>query len=149
MIHAMETDLIHPLTDGEIAVHNLASARNGAWSRFWRDPLRPGIAEQIVEQEQLTLQFLGDPGALDRLDELVNHLDRADAESPRTALVHAQVASSAHRFADARNYLTKIADHREFSAVAEQLSLASIRPARLSLKLYWMPDCEWPQRRDV
>ncbi len=109
MIEAPEIDLVYPLTDGDIAVNNLESARQRSWSRFWREPSRPGIAEYIVEQEQLTAQFLGDLSALDRLETLVNHLDRVDAESPRTALIHAQVASMAHRFADARGYLAKAA----------------------------------------
>jgi hypothetical protein len=51
-------------TDGDIAVINLSSATQGSWSRFWRDPHRPGIAELIVEQEQLAAQFQGDLGAI-------------------------------------------------------------------------------------
>src|ERR1700761_3177470 len=103
MMGAPHIALVIPLvTDGDIAINNLESSRQQSWSRFWRDPLRPGIAEYIVEQEQLTLQFVGDSGALDSLDSLVNHLDRVDPEAPRTALIHAQVASMAHRFAEAR-----------------------------------------------
>jgi len=74
MIESPEIDLAYSLTDGDIAVNNLESARQRSWSRFWRDPLRPGIAESIVEQEQLIAQFVGDMGALDRLDTLVQHL---------------------------------------------------------------------------
>lgn len=124
MIEATEIDLVYPLTDGEIAVNNLESARQSAWSRFWRDPLRPGIAEYIVEQEQLTAQFCGDLSVLDRLGPLVNHLDRMDVESPRTALIHAQVASIAHRFADARSYLAKAAMSPELCDSAYRLSLS-------------------------
>ncbi|MGA8656698.1 MAG: hypothetical protein WB586_11185, partial [Chthoniobacterales bacterium] len=91
MIEAPEVDLVSPVTDGNIAVNNLESARQHSWSRFWRDPLRSGIAEYIVEQEQLTARFVGDLSALDRLEALVKHLDRTDAESPRTALIQAQV----------------------------------------------------------
>ncbi len=109
MMDAPETELAYAVTDGEIAVNNLESSRQQSWSRFWRDPLRPGIAERVVEEEQCTLQFLGDPGALDRLGTLVNHLDRVDAESCRTALIHAQVASMGHRFAEAKSYLAKAA----------------------------------------
>ena len=58
------------VTDGDIAVLNLKSATRASWSRFWRDPHRPGVAELIVEQEQLAAQFLGDLGALDRLETL-------------------------------------------------------------------------------
>ena len=124
MIAATEIDQLYPLTDGEIAVNNLGSARQRAWSRFWRDPLRPGIAEYIVELEQLTAQFVGDSGALDRLGTLVNHLDRMDAEPPRTALIHAQVASMAHRFAEAKTYLEKVADSVEFADAANRLTLS-------------------------
>ena len=124
MIEAPEVDLVLPVTDGDIAVNNLESARQQSWSRFWRDPLRPGIAEYIVEQEQLTAQFVGDLSALDRLETLVKHLDRTDAESPRTALIHAQVASMAHRFADARSYLAKAAIGGESSDTANRLSLS-------------------------
>jgi tetratricopeptide (TPR) repeat protein len=124
MIDAPEIDLAYPLTDGQIAFNNLESARRQSWSRFWRDPLRPGIAEYIVEQEQLTLQFVGDPGALDRLGELVNHLDRVDEEAPRTALIHAQVASMAHRFAEARGCLEEVADCTVLSDAANRLSLS-------------------------
>ena len=124
MIEAPEINLVCPLTDGGIAVNNLESARQAAWSRFWLAPLRPGIAERIVEQEQLTLQFLGDPSALDRLESLVDHLDLADAGSPRTALIRAQVASMAHRFADARRDLAKAADGSGWSDAANRLSLS-------------------------
>lgn len=124
MIEAPEIDAVYALTDGDIAVNNLESARQRSWSRFWQAPLRPGIAECIVEQEQLTLQFLGDPNALHRLRALVNHLDRVDEESSRTALIHAQVASMAHRFGDARRYLTKAADCGVSSAAANRLSLS-------------------------
>jgi tetratricopeptide (TPR) repeat protein len=124
MIESPEIDLVYSLTDGAIAINNLESSRQQSWSRFWRDPLRPGIAEYIIEQEQLTLQFVGDPGALDRLDSLVNHLDRVDPEAPRTALIHAQVASMAHRFAEAKRHLDEIADWGELSDAANRLSIS-------------------------
>ena len=59
---------IVPATDGDIAIINLESARQQSWGRFWRAPERPGIAECIVEQEQLTVQFVGDLAAFDRLE---------------------------------------------------------------------------------
>ena len=46
------------VTDGEIAVNNLGSARRNAWSRFWREPHRLDIAEHIVELESFTAQLL-------------------------------------------------------------------------------------------
>jgi tetratricopeptide (TPR) repeat protein len=123
MIAAPEIDLVYSLTDGAIAANNLESARQRSWSQLWCDPLREGTAEYIVEQEQLTAQFIGDLAALDRLDSLVRHLDRVAAESPRSALIHAQVASMAHRFAEAKRYLDRIADCGELSDAANRLSL--------------------------
>lgn len=75
MIAEPDIDLHFPLaTAGDIAVINLESARRQSWSRFWQSPQREGIAEYIVEQEQMTLQFLSDASALDRLDDLVKQL---------------------------------------------------------------------------
>jgi len=124
MIEAREINLVCPLTDGGIAVNNLESARQRSWSRFWREPSRLGIAEYVVEQEQLTLQLLGDTNTLDRLEALVDYLDLAEAGSPRTALIQAQVTSMAHRFADARGYLAKAADGKGWSDAANRLSLS-------------------------
>ena len=124
MIDAPEIDLAYSITDGDIAVNNLESARRRAWSRFWRDPLHSGVAEYIIELEQFTAQFPGDLGALDRLGELVNQLDRVDPESPRTVLIRAQVASMAHRFDDAKQYLAEIGDWGELSDAANRLSLS-------------------------
>ena len=88
-------------TDGEIAVINLESARRRSWNRFSADPLREGVAETVLEHEQLTAQFVGDVQALDRLDALVVQLAQFESASARTALIQAQVASMMHRFADA------------------------------------------------
>jgi tetratricopeptide (TPR) repeat protein len=107
MIAAPAIDLVYSLTDGAIAVNNLESARQRSWSQFWRDPQRPGIAEYIVEQEQFTAQYVGDLSALERLDTLVEQLDGVGADEIRTALIHAQVASMGHRFAEARDYLAQ------------------------------------------
>ena len=76
-------------TDGEIAVINLESARRRSWHRFFADPLREGVAETVVEHEQLTAQFVGDVQALDRLETLVGHLAQIDAASARTVLIAA------------------------------------------------------------
>ncbi len=91
-------------TAGDIAAINLESARQRSWSRFWRTPELPGVAELIVEQEQLTAQFGGDLDAFDRLETLVQELGRVEPESARTALIAAQVACSLHRFAEAREF---------------------------------------------
>ena len=107
MIEAL-LEMDFPLaTAGAIAVNNLQSARLQSWSRFWQTPERPGIAESIVEQEQLAAQFLGDLDALDRLGTLVHQVARVDVESMRTALISARVASMTHRFADARRFLAQ------------------------------------------
>ena len=107
MIETADHDLCRPVTDGEIAVVNLDNARRRSWDRLARDPLGAGTAERVIEEEQMTLQFMGDVGALDRLEALGNYLGQLDAASARTALVQAQVASTAHRFADARRHLER------------------------------------------
>ena len=76
----LETDCL-PTTDGEIALINLESARRRSWSRFLADPQREGIAETIVEHEQLTAQFV-DVCALDRLQSLANSLTAAFRHPP-------------------------------------------------------------------
>ena len=92
-------------TDGDIAVVNLESARRRSWSKFIQDPRRHGIAEAIVENERLTAQLVGDISALDRLESLARQLSQINAESARTALIQAQVASMTHRFTEARRFL--------------------------------------------
>src|SRR4051794_27737466 len=94
-------------TDGEIAIINLKSARERAWSRFHQDPQRRGAAEIVLEHEQLAAQFAGDMSALARMELLAEQLDQLDGASARTMLVQAQVASAAHRFSDARHYLAQ------------------------------------------
>ncbi len=93
-------------TDGEIAAINLDSARRGAWARFARDPRAAGVAEAVVDLERLTAQFLGDLDALNRLDALASQFARVDG-SFRAALIDAEVASTTHRFDDARAHLAR------------------------------------------
>ena len=93
-----------PATNGEIAAINLESARRRAWARYTRDPRLPGVAEAIVYHENLAAQFLGDLDALDRLEAVASQSSRAD-ESFRSAFVQAEVASTVHRFAEARDHL--------------------------------------------
>src|SRR5262245_15467486 len=95
-------------TDGEIAAINLESARRRAWARFAQDPRLPGAAEAVVADEHLAAQFLGDLDALDRLGELASQFACVD-DSFRSALVQAEVASTVHRFADARDHLARAA----------------------------------------
>jgi len=102
-------ELDHPgpsATDGEIAAINLESARRGAWGRLAQDPRLPGVAEAVIDNERLAAQFLGDLDALDRLDALASQFARVD-HSSRAALVEAEVASTMHRFDDARGHLAR------------------------------------------
>ena len=125
MIETPDRDMDLPLaTAGDIAVNNLQSARRQSWSRFSQEPQRPGIAEYIVEQEQLAAQFLGDRGALDRLGALVDQLARVSPQSMRTALITAQVASMKHRFAEARSYLAQAEVRGAPPAAVHRLSLS-------------------------
>ncbi len=94
-------------TDGEIATINLESARQRSWARFYEDSTRDGVAEAVVEHEQLTLRFVGDVWALDRVEALASQLSQIDTAPARVALIQAQVASMAHRFSDARHYLSQ------------------------------------------
>jgi tetratricopeptide (TPR) repeat protein len=106
------TTLVEPdlprATDGEIAAINLESARRRAWARFAQDSRLPGAAEAIVYNENLAAQYLGDLDALDRLEALASQFARVD-DSFRSALVQAEVASTVHRFADARDHLARAA----------------------------------------
>src|SRR5215470_14511156 len=95
-------------TNGEIAAINLESARRRAWARFAQDPRLLGAAEAIVYYENLAAQFLGDLDALDRLEELASQFTRAD-DSFRSAFVQAEVASTVHRFSEARDHLARAA----------------------------------------
>ena len=110
-------------TAGDIAVINLESTRQHAWSRFWRAPERPGLAEYIVEQEGLALTFLGDCCALDRMGVLVEQLVRMDDGAVRTLLIQAQVASATHRFVDAERYLAQARPLGAPATKVERLSL--------------------------
>ena len=92
-------------TDGEIAAINLESARRRAWARFEQDP-RPDVAEALFDMERLRAQFLGDLDALGRLETLAVQFARVD-NSFRAALVQAEVASTVHRFDDARCHLAR------------------------------------------
>jgi hypothetical protein len=67
-----------------------------------------GVAEAVVDKERLAAQFLGDLDALDRLEALASQFACVD-HSCRAALVHAEVASTVHRFADARDHLARAA----------------------------------------
>ena len=104
-------DLVHhcpSATDGEIAAINLKSVCHAAWARFVKGPRAPGVADSVLHSERMSLQFLGDPLALDRLDVLAAQFAGVD-DSVRAVLVRAQVASIAHRFDEARGDLARAA----------------------------------------
>src|SRR5262249_1233602 len=111
------------VTDGEIAAINLDSARRAAWVRFGRDPHASGVAEALVDMERRPAQFLGDLDALDRLDALAAQFSRVD-DSFRAALIHAEVASTMHRFDDARGHLARAAQLDGPSEAIERQLLA-------------------------
>ena len=110
-------------TAGDIAAINLDSARQRSWNKFWAAPEQPQVAELIVEQEQLTAQFLGDLAAFDRLDVLVQEIARVAPESARTALIAAQVACATHRFAEAREYLARARERGAEREATDRLAL--------------------------
>ena len=110
-------------TAGDIAVINLKSARLQSWSRFWRTPEHPRIAETIVEHEQLTAQYVGELAALDRLETLANELARTDPEAAQTSLVAAQVACATHRFSDARVSLAQAVALGTQADITDRLAL--------------------------
>ena len=112
-----------PATAGDIAAINLESARRQSWFRFWRAPGQPGVAEIVVEHEQLTAQFVGDLAAFDRLETLVEAFARAEPESARAALIAGQVACATHRFAEARHALSRAAERGAPARDTKRLSL--------------------------
>jgi tetratricopeptide (TPR) repeat protein len=125
MIDPLLIEMTLPLaTAGEIAVINLESAREQSWGQFWHSPRRPGVAEYIVEQEQMTLQFLSDAAALDRLDALVERFARTDVDPMRIALIQAQVASTKHHFSEARAHLQKTEAREPLPPAASRLLLS-------------------------
>jgi tetratricopeptide (TPR) repeat protein len=121
MFELLEIDL--QTTDGEIAFINLESTRRRSWSRFYEDSARDGVAETVIENEQLTLQLVGDVFALDRVESLAAQFAQSDASSARVALVQTQVASMAHRFRDARHYLAQAESRGAPTADVDRLRL--------------------------
>jgi tetratricopeptide (TPR) repeat protein len=110
-------------TDGEIAIINLNSARLRSWSRFYQDAQHSGVAETVLEHEQLVAQFAGDLSALSRLETLAEQLAQLDASSVRTTLIQAQIASALHRFSDARHCLAQASLGGAPSAEVMRISL--------------------------
>ena len=133
MAPASAYDCSVPLaTNGEIAALNLESARRRAWTRFRQDPSAPGVAEATVDLERLKLQFLGDLDVLDRLEALAWQLTRAE-DSSRAALIRAEVASTAHRFSEARDNLARAAERGASDEDVERQMLAINQACGLEL----------------
>jgi tetratricopeptide (TPR) repeat protein len=121
---ALELDsAITPTTDGKIAIINLESARRRSWTRFFEHPARDGVAEAVVEHEQLALQFVGDVSALDRVELVATRLSQVDVASARLSLIQVQLASMAHRFCDARHYLAQAESSGAPTADVDRLRL--------------------------
>jgi tetratricopeptide (TPR) repeat protein len=121
-------------TAGDIAVLNHESSRRRSWGKFWNYPERPGIAEFIVEQEQLSLQFLADTAALERLESLSRRLAATAESYSRHSLVHAQVAATLHRFSEARAYLAQARDSEAAGLSIERLSLSIDQACGMNLE---------------
>ena len=73
-----------PTTDGEIRRHQSGERASAIVEPVLSDPLRHGIAEAVIEHEQLTAQFVGDMSALDRVEALTGQL--VEVEADRRAL---------------------------------------------------------------
>ncbi len=150
MNQALELEMeVSPATDGDIAVINLQSTREGAWSRFWRTPDRPGLAEFIIEQEGFALAFLGDCDALDRMALLAEQLVRMDDGAIRTVLIQAQVASATHRFADARRYLVQARLLGAPAATVDRLSLGIDQACGTHPEPCWQPGVGSPPKHGI
>lgn len=113
-----------PVTDGEIAVNNLESARRNAWSRLQREPQHLHIAEYLVVLESFAAQFLGDLPAVDRLAILPDCVDDRESDPARRALLRAQVLATLHRFAEARAHLADRKFEGDLHTAASRLSLS-------------------------
>lgn len=125
MIEIETVDTTHlSVTDGEIAVNNLESARRNAWDCFWRQPERLEVAEYILELENFAVQFLGDLSALDRLEVLVREVGNSQSEAAHTDLIRAQAACTLHHFTKARDYLAGCTFTGRLSLAAHHLSLS-------------------------
>ena len=94
-------------TDGEIAIHNHEGVLDRCWHVILQQPDRKGSLEQLIDEENKRIQFLGDLGALDRLKLLAAELLKSRPHDPQTYIVAAQVSSAAHLFAEARHYLSQ------------------------------------------
>jgi tetratricopeptide (TPR) repeat protein len=95
-----------PSTAGEIAIINHESSRERCWRVFRRWPDRPGVLDQILDEESRCAHFLSDATALDRLAALASEM-LASPPTPANYLIVAEAASMRHHFAEAHVYLNK------------------------------------------
>lgn len=96
-----------PATNGDIALINHRNILDRCWYLIQDQPNRHGPLEQLVDEENKRIQFLGDVDALGRLSTLSKSLLLSNPNSPRTFITSAQVLSSIHHFSDARAALEK------------------------------------------
>src|SRR4029453_2072977 len=82
----------------------------------------PGVVEAVVDMELLAAQYLGDLDALDRLEAIALQFARVD-DSSRAALIQSEVASTVHRFDDARGHLARAGVRGGASEVIERQML--------------------------
>lgn len=124
MSNSLDTQFVPAaVTDGNIALINLESARVQAWSRFRRVPTHASFAAIVADHELLAAQFCGDPCTLDRLESLVVECARASPDASETALVAAHVAGALHRFDEARAHLARASS---LGAVADGIARATL-----------------------
>ena len=112
-----------PVTSGDLAMHNLTSSLDAAWSAWRHWPERSGIAERIVSEEQLRGEFCGDTTVLDRLELLAESLTSSMASRAESHLLLAQIAAAGHRFVVAREHLSQ----------AEAAGVPDVDRARLAI----------------
>lgn len=106
-------------TDGYIAIHNHEGVLERCWHVILEQPSRKGTLEQLIDEENKRIQFLGDLEALGRLELLTTELLKSRPEDPQIYIAAAQVSSAAHLFSEAGHYLSRA---RELGGDENQIS---------------------------
>jgi hypothetical protein len=96
-------------TNGQIAILNHEGVLERCWHVIQEQPDRRGSLEQLVDEENKRIQFLGDAEALDRLSFLSKELIIGKPKTPEAYIAAAQSSSALHLFDDSRQFL-RIAD---------------------------------------
>ena len=92
-------------TNGQIAILNHEGVLERCWHVIQEQPDRRGSLEQLVDEENKRIQFLGDAEALDRLSFLSKELIIGKPKTPEAYIAAAQSASALHLFDDSRKFL--------------------------------------------